>query len=109
MLPEAAALALLDNSPSAVKLPRRIEALYRFLLHHLSTELTVTVIDELCGFDVSVVNEFIGGGQEKAKGLRAMTVELNYLAFRPPATPTFSKLLQVSSGEERSDELRGYL
>ena len=61
----------------------------------------MTVIDELCGFDVSVVNEFVGGGeQEKAKGLRAMTVELSYLAFRPPAEPAFSKLLQTTLHRE---------
>mmetsp|Transcript_15045 Transcript_15045/g.33555 ORF Transcript_15045/g.33555 Transcript_15045/m.33555 type:complete len:1493 (-) Transcript_15045:59-4537(-) len=33
-LPEAAALALLDSSPTAVKLPRRLEAFYRFMIHH---------------------------------------------------------------------------
>lgn len=41
LLPEAAALALLDGSTTAVRLPRRIEAFYRFLIHHLNQEIEV--------------------------------------------------------------------
>ena len=41
ILPEAAALALLDGSSTAVKLPRRIEAFYRFLVHHLNQEIEI--------------------------------------------------------------------
>ena len=108
LLPEAAALALLDGSPSAVKLPRRIEALYRFLLHHFSTELTppkdvkdLSVIDDLMGFDFAVKNDFVAGGEaEKGKGFRAMTIELSYLSFRSPATPSFAALLQTTLHRE---------
>ena len=86
LLPEAAALALLDNSTSAVKLPRRIEAVYRFLLHHLNNEMisqdSTKIVEILQGFDFASTNSFITGvGPPTTRTTRALTVELRYESF----------------------------
>jgi hypothetical protein len=86
LLPEAAALNLLDNSTSAVKLPRRIEAVYRFLLHHLNNEViskdSTKIVEILQGFDFASTNSFItGSGPPTTRNTRALTVELHYDSF----------------------------
>jgi hypothetical protein len=72
LLPEAAALALLDGSSTAVKKPRRIEAFYRFLVLHLDQEMVpeadgMRVVDSLQGFSFETVNEFVGGDSSTAE------------------------------------------
>eukprot|EP00520_Triparma_pacifica_P017671 CAMPEP_0118652152 /NCGR_PEP_ID=MMETSP0785-20121206/11163_1 /TAXON_ID=91992 /ORGANISM="Bolidomonas pacifica, Strain CCMP 1866" /LENGTH=1394 /DNA_ID=CAMNT_0006544645 /DNA_START=18 /DNA_END=4199 /DNA_ORIENTATION=+ len=86
LLPEAAALALLDNSTSSVRLPRRIEAVYRFLLHHLNNEIiskdSTKIVEILQGFDFASTNSFItGSGPPTTRNTRALTVELHYDSF----------------------------
>jgi len=64
-LPKASKLALLDGKASALDLPSRMEALYRFLVHHLDLEIscgdnaTATMMfDLLQGMDFSSIHMF---------------------------------------------------
>ena len=89
LLPEAAALALLDSSSTAVKLPRRIEAFYRFLVLHLNQELVpevdgMRVVDSLQSFNMESVNHFVTGdanAEPTRHSTKALTIELNYDRF----------------------------
>lgn len=117
-MPEASALALLDNSPAATEIARRPEAFYRFLLHHLDKELSAhdmtktnrrdkkdpknkaKLIDSLQGLDAVSMNEFVtGSGPPSASATRSYTVELSYEAFlnnTEESEPDFRQLLQYS-------------
>ena len=117
-MPEASALALLDDSPAATEIARRPEAFYRFLLHHLDRELTgneitrtnrrdkkdskhkTKLIDSLQGLDAVSMNEFVtGSGPPSASSTRSYTVELSYENFLNNAEesrPEFRQLLQYS-------------
>jgi PAB-dependent poly(A)-specific ribonuclease subunit 2 len=89
LLPEAAALALLDSSSTAVKLPKRIEAFYRFLVLHLNQEMVpevddMHVIDSLQSFNIETVNTFVTGdanAEPTKRSNKALTVELTYDKF----------------------------
>ena len=121
-MPEASALALLDDSAAAAEVARRPEAFYRFLLHHLDKELGTEIggknsrqsskkgskpsktklIDLLQGLNTVTMNEFVtGSGPPSASLTRSYTVDLSYDAFRSKSDaeatlPDFLQLLQYS-------------
>ncbi len=106
-MPEASALALLDDSPAAVEFARRPEAFYRFLVHHLDKELSsfdalssrgkanrlpkkntksnknkLNLIDSLQGLNSVSMNSFpSGAGGPSIASTRSYTVDLAYDAF----------------------------
>lgn len=109
MMPEASALALLDNSAAAVEVARRPEAFYRFLLHHLDKELNGNArerldenfIDSLKGIDSVSMNHFINNPSSVSiTSTRSYTLELSYDYFlcRNDETgmPAFGEVLQYS-------------
>jgi hypothetical protein len=108
-MPEASALALLDNSAAAVEVARRPEAFYRFLLHHLDKELNGNTreksdenfIDSLKGIDSVSMNHFINNpGSLSITCTRSYTLELSYDHFLvrncDSELPAFGELLQYS-------------
>ena len=93
-MPEAEALALLDNNPAAVDIARRPEAFYRFLLHHLDKEATSKkrngskIMDNLHGLNFVSINQFVGvTATPTIQSNRAMTVGLDYDCFIDPKDP----------------------
>ncbi len=106
-MPEASALALLDDSPAAVEFARRPEAFYRFLVHHLDKELgsfdalssrgktnrlpkkntksskhKLNLIDSLQGLNSVSMNSFpSGAGGPSITSTRSYTVDLAYDAY----------------------------
>ena len=93
-MPEADALALLDNNPAAVDKARRPEAFYRFLLHHLDKEATSKkrngpkIMDNLHGLNFVSINQFVGvTGTPTIQSNRALTVGLDYDRFIDPKDP----------------------
>lgn len=118
-MPEASALALLDGNPAATEVARRPEAFYRFLLHHLDSELSsanitkkkstksnssqTKLIDSLYGMNAVSMNQFVneGAGTESISVTRSNTVDLAYEAFlsktgNTPTLPDFGELLRFS-------------
>ena len=93
LLPEASALALLDGAstvPSDECLPRRLEAFWRFLVHHLDSEVGssdrnengIKLMNELYGMDFVNINEFINGSSPPTEmNTRSLTIELCYDVF----------------------------
>jgi hypothetical protein len=83
-MPEAKNLALLDDHPAAPVRARRLEAFYRFLLHHLDKEAgskknMVKPLDSTHGADFVSTNTFISGkGKPSISSTRSMTLELSY-------------------------------
>ena len=122
IMPEAAALALLDGHPAATEVERRPEAFYRFLLHHLDNELNdvkkqgnkgsskqakgrkkSNLIDSIFGMNALSMNEFVndGAGTESISLTRSNTVDLAYDAFADksednPSLPDFGDVLRFS-------------
>mmetsp|Transcript_8246 Transcript_8246/g.9139 ORF Transcript_8246/g.9139 Transcript_8246/m.9139 type:complete len:1503 (-) Transcript_8246:340-4848(-) len=113
---EAEQMAILDESPAAVDLPRRPESFYRFLAYQLDRELCSssilsfpsnikssdqTSMDSLNGFDFLSSNQFIESkSSPPTQSLtRALTLDLNYDIFHPGAKKQsirFGELLQHS-------------
>lgn len=94
-MPEADALALLDNNPAAVDKAQRPEAFYRFLLHHLDKEATSKkgtgpkIMDSLHGLNFVSINQFVDvSGKPTIQSNRALTVGLDYDRFIDPRDPT---------------------
>ena len=87
-MPEADALALLDNNPAAVDRAQRAEAFYRFLLHQLDKEARwrktngSKLMDSLHGLNFVSINQFIDvAGEPTFQSNRALTVGLDYDRF----------------------------
>jgi len=127
---EAEQMAVLDDSPAAVDLPRRPESFYRFLAYQLDKELcsssstllppsskfkrTVAeskIMDSLNGLDFLSSNQYIESKSTPPTQAmtRALTLDLNYDIFRPGAKRKpirFGELLQHSLC--RSTRLRAW-
>merc|ERR1711865_874637 len=95
---EASQMAVLDDSPAAVDLPRRPEFFYRFMAYHLDKELFLLStlsssknssskpksIESLNGLGFLSSNQFIESKcQPTQASTRALTLDLNYDIFRP--------------------------
>lgn len=95
---EASQMAVLDDSPAAVDLPRRPEFFYRFMAYHLDKELLLLStlsssknssskpksIESLNGLGFLSSNQFIESKcQPTQASTRALTLDLNYDIFRP--------------------------
>lgn len=117
---EAEQMAVLDDSPAAVDLPRRPESFYRFLAYQLDKELCSSsstllppssklkkaiagskLMDPLNGLDFLSSNQFIESKSTPPTQsvTRALTLDLNYDIFRPGAKRKpirFGELLQHS-------------
>lgn len=103
--PDATALALLDGSTGAVEYSCRLEAFYRFLVHHLdldtsldlllsskkqpkkskrkeatrNTSSTFRLLDSMQGISFTIENEFItGSGDPTVSMTRSLTLEISY-------------------------------
>jgi len=127
---EAEQMAVLDDSPAAVDLPRRPESFYRFLAYQLDKELCSSsstllspsskvktngaeskIMDSLNGLDFLSSNQFIESKSTPPTQsmTRALTLDLNYDIFRPGAKRKpirFGELLQHSLC--RSTRLRAW-
>jgi len=127
---EAEQMAVLDDSPAAVDLPRRPESFYRFLAYQLDKELCSSsstllsqssklgkivaeskLMDSLNGLDFLSSNQFIESNSTPPTQsmTRALTLDLNYDIFRPGAKRKpirFGELLQHSLC--RSTRLRAW-
>ena len=127
---EAEQMAVLDDSPAAVDLPRRPESFYRFLAYQLDNELCSSsstllppsskvkailseskLMDSLNGLDFLSSNQFIESKSTPPTQsmTRALTLDLNYDIFRPGAKRKpirFGELLQHSLC--RSTRLRAW-
>lgn len=127
---EAEQMAVLDDSPAAVDLPRRPESFYRFLAYQLDKELCSSsstllcpsskaktivteskLMDSLNGLDFLSSNQFIESKSTPPTQsmTRALTLDLNYDIFRPGAKRKpirFGELLQHSLC--RSTRLRAW-
>mmetsp|Transcript_12503 Transcript_12503/g.29312 ORF Transcript_12503/g.29312 Transcript_12503/m.29312 type:complete len:1518 (-) Transcript_12503:118-4671(-) len=126
---EAEQMAVLDDSPAAVDLPRRPESFYRFLAYQLDKELcslpsaTLSsskakklvekskLMDFLNGLDFLSSNQFIESKSTPPTQsmTRALTLDLNYDIFRPGTKKKsirFGELLQHSLC--RSTRLRAW-
>lgn len=117
LLPEASALALLDGAGSSASdeyLPRRLEAFWRFLVHHLDRETSSSnqnenenkLMDNIYGMDFVNVNEFVNGSSPPTiMNTRSLTVELSYDTFlskmtsNPTGNKTFSTQNPPSFGK----------
>jgi PAB-dependent poly(A)-specific ribonuclease subunit 2 len=113
---EAEKMAVLDDSPAAVDLPRRPESFYRFLAYQLDRELCSSsvllssskikssepkLMDSLHGLDFLSSNQFIESKSSPPtqSSTRALTLDLNYDIFHPGAKKQpirFGELLQHS-------------
>lgn len=108
-MPEAVQLQILDGSPAAVDLPRRVEAFYLFLLYQLDKEFgkigKEKLLDCMHGTDFVTVNEFVAGSEETDPTVaRTLTVELSYENFKndKPRNVRFGQVLQRAlCGETR--------
>jgi len=127
---EAEQMAVLDDSPAAVDLPRRPESFYRFLAYQLDKELCSSsttllppsskikkkaaeskIMDSLNGLDFLSSNQYIESKSTPPTQAmtRALTLDLNYDIFRPGAKRKpirFGELLQHSLC--RSTRLRAW-
>lgn len=114
---EAEQMAVLDDSPAAVDLPRRPESFYRFLAYQLDKELCSSfseeskLMDSLNGLDFLSSNQFIESKSTPPtqSTTRALTLDLNYDIFRPGVKRKpirFGELLQHSLC--RSTRLRAW-
>ncbi|GKZ00471.1 hypothetical protein MPSEU_000999600 [Mayamaea pseudoterrestris] len=103
-LKEAEQLQILDGSPAAVDLPRRPEAFYRFLLHHVNKETSTGMprdrLEDSVGATFLSVNQYINGSDPPTQtSSRLMTIDLCYDNFlnanrKNDSLPTFADVLQ---------------